>query len=192
MDNSNPFGFTNYNTSDFSFENNLQDIASRFNASDSPYARKLADAGLGFREKMILAKQANLGKLAAMEGYRTGYILGADDERAGVDPDSGLVQDEATGDIFRFRMRQAGNYDAVDNADVVAKSRYKQGYQPEYVAAMNGKRVEELTDFDYKNVKNYQTQETFAAWQDPDHQTIPYDPNFVYSAPSADQRIPVL
>lgn len=192
MDNSNPFGFTNYNTSDFSFENNLQDIASRFNASDSPYARKLADVGLGFREKMILAKQANLGKLAAMEGYRTGYILGADDERAGVDPDSGLVQDEATGDIFRFRMRQAGNYDAVDNADVVAKSRYKQGYQPEYVAAMNGKRVEELTDFDYKNVKNYQTQETFAAWQDPDHQTIPYDPNFVYSAPSADQRIPVL
>lgn len=192
MDNSNPFGFTNYNTSDFSFENNIQNIASSFNASDSPYARKLADVGLGFREKMILAKQANLGKLAAMEGYRTGYILGADDERAGVDPDSGLVQDEATGDIFRFRMRQAGNYDAVDNADVVAKSRYKQGYQPEYVAAMNGKRVEELTDFDYKNVKNYQTQETFAAWQDPDHQTIPYDPNFIYSAPSADQRIPVL
>lgn len=162
-----------------------------FDDATSPYITKLTEAGLGFETKRLLARQANLEKLASLEGYRKGYILGADDEGAGIDPDSGLVQDDATGDVYRFRMRQASNYDAVDNADVVAKSRNKMSYQPEYVAQLSGKRIEDLTEFDFKNVKNYQTQETFARWNDPDRPSIPYDPNFIYKTPDPRQRIPV-
>lgn len=187
-DNNTPLGFSSYNNFDPS---SFQDNPSLF--EDSPYVRKLLDSTLSFDTKMAIAKQANLGKLAQLNGYRMGYILGADDEGAGVDPDSGLVQDAETGDTFRFRMKGAsGNFDAVDNADVVAKSRNKRSYQPDYIAQITGKRVEDLTEFDFKNVKNYQTQEAFAAWKDPNHQFMPYNPDFVYAAPSAKQKIPVL
>ena len=187
-DNNTPLEFSSYNNFDPS---SFQDNPSLF--EDSPYVRKLLDSTLSFDTKMAMAKQANLGKLAQLNGYRMGYILGADDEGAGVDPDSGLVQDAETGDTFRFRMKGAsGNFDAVDNADVVAKSRNKRSYQPDYIAQITGKRVEDLTEFDFKNVKNYQTQEAFAAWKDPNHQFMPYNPDFVYAAPSAKQKIPVL
>ena len=105
-DNNTPLGFSSYNNFDPS---SFQDNPSLF--EDSPYARKLLDSTLSFDTKMAMAKQANLGKLAQLNGYRMGYILGADDEGAGVDPDSGLVQDAETGDTFRFRMKGAsGNF----------------------------------------------------------------------------------
>ena len=160
--------------------------------SGSPYSQKLMEAGLSFHDKMLLARQANLYKLANIEGYRTGYIVGSDNPEESTDLDSGLLQDAASGNLYRFRMRHAGNFDTVDTADVVAKSRNKMSYQPEYVAAISGKRVEDLTEFDFKNVKNYQTRQTLDKWQDPDYPDLPYNPNFKYEAPRINNKIPVL
>lgn len=186
------FSFQSNTPSSFDTVSMLEQGGMSLLESGSPYSQKLMEAGLSFHDKMLLARQANLYKLANIEGYRTGYIVGSDDPEESTDLDSGLLQDAASGGLYRFRMRHAGNFDTVDTADVVAKSRNKMSYQPEYVAAISGKRVEDLTEFDFKNVKNYQTRQTLDKWQDPDYPDLPYNPNFKYETPRINNKIPVL
>lgn len=77
-------------------------------------------------------------------------------------------------------------YDSVDKQGAVENSSFKRNIQPEFVAKTTGKKVTELTPFDYENVSNWQRQnKVFALTQGLDENTLnplqSYNPNQVYN-----------
>ena len=164
-------------------------------ADASPYWKKLVNTTLTINEKYDLVKQHGIQKDAQIEGYRRGYLT------AIPDADSGPIIDEETNSLLDFRAKNINNYDAIDSyGSVYGNERNprgswnKQRSQPRMVAELVGKRIEDLTPEDFRNVKNYNSQEWYRAATDPNYQFSKYDRNRIYDEVKLPEgtKIPIL
>ena len=134
-------------------DSNESNVMNFFSSPDSPsYFEKLGRTTLTISQKLQAVQQNKLEKEASLEGYRKGYITFAGDA------DSGTAIDEETGQAFDYRLNAFNHYDAADSMKNVYGSRYdyKRARQPKVVAELTGKRIEDLTEEDFENVKKYQ------------------------------------
>lgn len=148
------------------------DLAIENNAM-SKFDQKLVNTVLTAEQKLDTVEKYKLNKQLDLDGFQNIRILSMLDE------DSGIAVD-AQGNEFQFRLSDFNKLDGIDSEDARNNSYYKMRTQPESVANLTGKRVQDLTEDDFKNVKNYQFQEMIGSLTNANHKFNPYNPNQKY------------
>ena len=139
------------------------------------YAKKLINASRSIQEKEQFLKDRTIQKLNSIEGYNEAVLDFSD-------ADSGVIKDD-NGNVLPFRL-SSGSYNYLDATDFMNqknKSSASLDSQAIQVSDLVGKPVEQLTEQDYINVKNYQLQELLKQSSPEHYEFTPYDNTTVYS-----------
>ena len=144
--------------------------------------RKLINSTYSADAKRAIVKERMLQKTLNMDGFE-------EQEVEMVDKDSGFIikRDESGNIISRtpIRLQAYGHYDGVDELKNIKKSAYKQANQPKFVSMLTGKPEHALTEYDYANVKAYETAEAYNTMTYTGkgmYQSARYNPSIDYTA----------
>lgn len=144
--------------------------------------KKLVNSTFSADAKRAIVKERMLQKTLNMDGFE-------EQEVEMTDKDSGfIIQRDESGNIVSrtpIRLQAYGHYDGVDELENVKKSAYKQANQPKFVSMLTGKPEHELTEYDYANVKAYETAEAYNAMTYTGkgmYQSARYNPSIDYTA----------
>ena len=144
--------------------------------------KKVVNSMFSADAKRAIVKERMLQKTLNMDGFE-------EQEVEMTDKDSGFIlqRDESGNIVSRtpIRLQAYGHYDGVDELENVKKSAYKQANQPKFVSMLTGKPEHELTEYDYANVKAYETAEAYNAMTFTGkgmYQSARYNPSIDYTA----------
>jgi hypothetical protein len=122
--------------------------------------KKLVNSTFSLNAKAALVEGRTIQKTLGMDGF-------TEEEVEFVDRDTvNVIKRDSDGNIISrtpVRLQAYGNLDGTDAEKFIKESAFKQANQPGFVAALTGKSENELTTFDYDNVKAYETLETYRA-----------------------------
>ena len=139
------------------------------------YVKKLINASRSVQEKEQFLKDRTIQKLNSIEGYNEAVLSFSD-------ADSGVIKDN-NGNVLPFRLN-SGSYNYLDATDFMNqknKSSASLDSQAIQVSDLVGKPVEQLTEQDYINVKNYQLQELLKQSSPEHYEFTPYNKSELYS-----------
>ena len=144
--------------------------------------KKLVNSMYSLNAKAALVEGRTIQKTLGMDGF-------TEEEVEFVDRDTvNIIKRDSDGNIIYrkpVRLQAYGNLDGTDAKKYVEESAFKQANQPGFVAALTGKSENELTAFDYDNVKAYETLETYKAATHTGkdmYRTSSYNPAIDYTA----------
>lgn len=144
----------------------------RNNNVTSPVIKDMLNIMGSMESKEALLKSSMMEKELHFKDYKNVDVFFTDG-------DSGYYLDESN-NRHEFRLADFDYLDAVDKKENVDNSSFKSKTQPMYVSNLVGKRVEMLTDDDYRNVSNYQANELYRSLTEKDYVPNNYDNNTIY------------
>lgn len=148
----------------------------------SPLERKKLESWYTLEQKQQLLEDNTVDKYHGMDGFQKVRLTRSPNGRR-PDGDSGWVTDK-DGNVHEYRLSSNSStyIDTPDTLRGIQGSSYKSRTQPEAVARASGKRVDQLTEFDFANYDTYAQNEFVKRATSKDgYKPERYDPTKTYS-----------